>query len=251
MGKAKDIEVKPISSKDANKIIKRLHYSGKVVPNSKIHFGVFLNGECGGALQFGPSMRKDLIAPLVKGTGWNEFIELNRMALADWLPRNGESRAISLSMKLLKKNYPWLKWVVSFADATQCGDGTIYRASNFVLTGIKRNTQLRMDPETGQPIQSMAAFHKGKAREFKNWDKLSGYQLRYIYFLHPKEKENLTVPILPFNKIDQIGAGMYRGEKVTYKERNQAAEAGDGPDQGHSGGSTPTQPLQNNEVNNE
>src|SRR5690349_14104061 len=58
------------------------------------------------------------------------------MALADWLPKNSESRAISVSMTILKKNYPNLEWVVSFAGGMRCGDGTIYRASGFVLTGF-------------------------------------------------------------------------------------------------------------------
>ena len=92
MGRAKDIVIKPISSRDANRIIKSLHYSGKVVPNSQLHLGVFLDGKCGGALQFGPSINKRGTINVVKGTGWNEFIELNRMALADWLPRKGGRR---------------------------------------------------------------------------------------------------------------------------------------------------------------
>ena len=36
--------------------------------------------------------------PLVAGTGWNEYLELNRMAFDNVLPRNSESRAIALSM---------------------------------------------------------------------------------------------------------------------------------------------------------
>lgn len=142
MGKAKDIIVKPISAQDANKIIKALHYSGKVVNNSQIHLGVFLDGKYGGAMQFGPSLDKRKMLGLVRDTLWNEFIELNRMAFADWLPRNGESRCIAYAMRWIRKNYPWIKWVVSFADATQCGDGTIYRASGFLLTGIKENNQI-------------------------------------------------------------------------------------------------------------
>lgn len=31
----------------------------------------------------------------------------------------------------------------------------------------------------------------------------------------------ITVPILPFSKIDEMGAGMYKGEKVTLKERQE------------------------------
>ena len=142
MASAKDLIVKPISASDANRIVKSLHYSGKVVQNSQLHLGVFLNGRCGGAMQFGPSLDKRKIQGLVKGTLWNEFIELNRMAFADWLPRNSESRCIGYAMRWIRKTYPHIKWVVSFADGTQCGDGTIYRASGFVLTGIKENDQI-------------------------------------------------------------------------------------------------------------
>lgn len=146
MASAKDLIVKPISAADANRIVKSLHYSGKVVQNSQLHLGVFLNGRCGGAMQFGPSLDKRKIQPLVSGTLWNEFLELNRMAFADWLPRNSESRCIAYAMRWIRKTYPHIKWIVSFADGTQCGDGTIYRASGFVLTGIKENDQIWQAP---------------------------------------------------------------------------------------------------------
>ena len=239
---AKALIVKPISASDANRIIKTLHYSGKVVPNSQIHLGVFLNGKCGGAVQFGPSMRKDLIQPLVSGTGWNEFIELNRMAFADWLPRNGESRCIGYAMRWIRKTYPWIKWVISFADGTQCGDGTIYRASGFVLTGIKKNTELKINPRTGETMATMAAYHKGYASEISTWKALQGFQLRYIYFIDPTARDRLTVPILPFSEIDKRGAGMYKG-----KQRQQSCAGsvrGDTPlDQSGEGGSSPTPAL--------
>lgn len=83
MGDAKALIVKPISASDANRIVRALHYSGKVVKNSQVHLGVFMDGKCGGAMQFGPSLDKRKIQGLVAGTLWNEFIELNRMAFAD------------------------------------------------------------------------------------------------------------------------------------------------------------------------
>lgn len=147
MGSAKDIRVMPISAQDAGKVVRALHYSGKTVNNSQVYLGVFMGGKCGGALSFGPSLDKRKLQGLVTGTLWNEFIELNRMALADWLPRNGESRALGYAMRWLRKTYPHLKWVVSFADGAQCGDGTIYRASGFVLTGIRKNTSLWAAPD--------------------------------------------------------------------------------------------------------
>lgn len=149
MGKAKDIILRPIDSKTANGFVRQVHYSGKVVNNSQLHIGVYYHGRLEGALQFGPSLDKRKIKGLVKETGWNEFIELNRLAFTDTLPRNSESRAIAVSVRLLRKYAPHIKWVITFADATQCGDGTIYRASGFVLTGIKPNTQIWEAP-TGE-----------------------------------------------------------------------------------------------------
>lgn len=171
MASAKDIVVKPIKASAANELVKRVHYSGKVVPNSQLHFGAYLNGKLEGVMQFGPSMRKDLIRPLVEGTNWNGFLELNRMAFSDLLPRNSESRCMAVAFRLIKKHYPHIEWIISFSDGSQCGDGAIYRASGFVLTQIKENSQIRINPKTGEVMQSMAAFHAGESRNFSKWEK--------------------------------------------------------------------------------
>ena len=234
MVSAKDIIVKPITAQAANALVKRVHYSGKVVPNSTLHFGVYLNDRLEGAMSFGSPMVKKNVLPLVKDTAWNGMLELNRMAFSEKLPRNSESRALSVAFRLIKKHYPHIEWVLSFSDGTQCGDGTIYRASGFVLTQIKENSQIRINPETGMPMQSMAAFHIGKTKDFKDWQKIRGYQLRYIYFLNESAKARLTVPIIPFSKIDEMGAGMYKGESI--KRDTKATTS----DQLVGGGAIPT-----------
>lgn len=241
MGNVKEIIVKVIPSAVANPFVKKHHYSGKVVQNSSLHFGVFLDGGLHGVMSFGPSLDKRKILGLVKGTGWNEFIELNRMAFDDYLPRNSESRSIAIALRMIRKKAPQIKWVISFADGCQCGDGTIYRASGFVLTGIKKNENSCMLPN-GQTIHKMTLESNGtRAREelggksyyevtggkydFKKYVKLvggeilTGYQLRYVYFIDKSAKERLTVPIIPFSKIDEIGAGMYKGEKIAIVDR--------------------------------
>lgn len=147
MGNAKRIVLRPIDRAAANALVKRVHYSGKVVQNSQLHIGVFYEGKLEGVMQFGPSLDKRKIQGLVEGTEWHEFIELNRMAFTDKLPRNSESRALAIAMKIIKKNAPQIKWVITFADGTQCGDGTIYRAAGFVLTSIKENNQIWIAPE--------------------------------------------------------------------------------------------------------
>ena len=212
MGKAKEIIVKVIPSNIANDFIKKHHYSKKVVPNSKLHFGAFLNNRLHGVLSFGSSINKKGTINLVTGTKWNEFIELNRMAFDDVLPKNSESRCIAIAIKLLRRYAPQIKWVISFADACSCGDGTIYRASGFILTDIRINEALRINPKTKEKIHTITAYHN-QNKSFKNWERLKGYQLRYVYFVDKSARQRLTVPEIPFAKIDEIGAGMYKGNK--------------------------------------
>jgi hypothetical protein len=146
MGRCKEIIIKVLPANIANDFVRKHHYSGKVVPNSTLHFGAFLDGKLHGVLSYGNSMDKRKVMTLVEGTGWNEFLELNRMAFDDYLPRNSESYCIGATLRMIRKQAPHIKWVISFADGAQCGDGTIYRASNFVLTGIRENKSIIMLP---------------------------------------------------------------------------------------------------------
>jgi hypothetical protein len=226
MGRAKEILVKVIPSKIANEFVKKHHYSGKVVPNSNLHFGCFLDNKLHGVLSYGTSMDKKKILPLVQPCLWNEMLELNRMAFDDYLPKNSESRCISITIKLIKKNAPHIKWVLSYSDGTQCGDGTVYRASGFYLTGIKENKTILQwngkiiaDKTLNNSNYKKIGISAGYAK--KNGAKpLQGYQLRYIYLIDKSCK--ITVPIIPFSKIDDYGAGMYKGEKVSLLDRKQA-----------------------------
>jgi hypothetical protein len=230
MGRAKEIIVKVIPAKIANEFVKKYHYSGKVVPNSILHFGCFLDEQLHGVLSYGSPMVKKNVIQFVENTKWNEMLELNRMAFNDYLPKNSESRCISISIKLIKKNAPHIKWILSFSDANLCGDGTIYRASGFHLIGVNKNTSTYQLPN-GEVVCSLtSSAHRTKESNGKsgtNWikenggKKLEGFQIRYIYVIDKTCK--ITVPILPFSKIDELGAGMYKGKKVTLQERKQQA----------------------------
>ena len=239
MGRAKEIIVKVIPAKIANAFVKKNHYSGKVVQNSKLHLGCFLDEKLHGVLSYGYPIDKRKMLELVKTSNtteaskWNEFLELNRMAFDDYLPKYSESRCISISIKLIKKNAPQIKWIVSFSDSTQCGDGTIYRASGFKLTLIKKNTDLYLLPngeikhsmtiKTNKQLMSKyGSYKKYLNKEHKGYKAVDGFQLRYIYLID--KKAQLNCEDLAFTEIDKKGAGMYKGEKITLSERNRAQQ---------------------------
>jgi hypothetical protein len=231
VSRVKEIIIKVIASKVANEFVKLHHYSGKFVPNSTIHFGCFLDNKLHGVLSYGNSMDKSKVGATVNNTGWNEFIELNRMAFDDYLPKYSESRCIAITIKMIKKNAPHIKWIISFADGSQCGDGTIYRASGFHLIGIKENKQIlnwggkivakktldnKNYPSINGKYFSRHLLETGEAKP------IEGFQLKYIYFIDKSKTIDLNVPIIPFSKIDEMGAGMYKGEKISLEDRKQA-----------------------------
>lgn len=244
MGKAKQLRVSPIAGADARRLVQRWHYSKRFVSNSQLHFGVFDGDRCGGVMSFGPPMMRHQMLTLVRGTRWSEMVELNRMAFADWLPRNSESRALAVALRFIRKQYPHIKWVLTFADAVQCGDGAIYRAAGFVLTGIKKSDQIR--ELNGQRVTRFAmtknvrtmpngaASARGKV--------IPGHMLRYVYFLHAAERANLTVPEVPYARIAELGVGMYRGKRQTLCAGSIDSDVA--ADQAAEGGASPTPALQ-------
>lgn len=228
---AKDILIKLIDAKSANAVCKLYHYSGKSTPNSQLHFGVFLGDRIEGVLQFGPSIDKRRMARNL-GVGFNEILELNRLAFSDALPKNSESRAISYCIKMISKKYPHIRLILSFADACQCGDGAIYRASGFKLHSYKKNASLlQLSPDAlaivkkhiptasaviadktlnnimiakGKTLTSVAK--KAGARP------LVGFQMKYLYCID-KRLEN-RFRWIPFRDIPD-SARMYKGTRVT------------------------------------
>ena len=264
MGRAKEIIVKVIPSKIAVQFVKANHYSGTVSNTSSLHFGCFLDNKLHGVMSFGSPMDKSKVLGLVQPSLWNEMLELNRMAFDNYLPKNSESRCLSIAFKLIKKNAPHIKWILSFSDAVQCGDGAIYRASGFLLTAVKESTQIIETPK-GERVTRMTLTQVGnpkRARIMKECEikdtgsasitlflnagckNVKGFQNRYIYLIDKTCK--ITVPVLPFSKIDEMGAGMYKGKRVSLQERKQAQEVHQVEQLASSqkeGGSNPTPAL--------
>ena len=229
MGRAKEIVVKVIPNSRGKEFIIKKHYSKKIASTGEIYFGAFLDNILIGVAQWGRCINKYLHIGLVENTKWNGFLGLNRLVCIDDTPKNTESRFIKIMLVLLKKNAPHIKWVISFADATQCGDGTIYRASGFKLIKISKSQQIyRLPNKSNIHLMSLQGGNYSSLRNkmlkdgYTNAKKymlevlkgkpLKGHQLKYIYFLDKTKEKDLTVPLIPFSKIKEMGIGMYKGK---------------------------------------
>ena len=109
----------------------KFHYA-KAVPLSHCSFSVFNDaGEWCGCIVYstGSNPRLGMKFGLKQG----EVCELVRVALNG--KQESTSKALSVSLKLMKKYNPLLKLIVSYADCDQDHAGTIYQATNWIYEG--------------------------------------------------------------------------------------------------------------------
>lgn len=198
--------IKEIERSLANDIIIKNHYSHKIYSATYIHLGVFINGTLVGVLQFGYAMNPASQASVVKNTNIDEYLELNRMWIDDCAGRNTESRAISYSIKYIKRKFKGkIKWIQSFADE-RCGCyGIVYQACNFKYYGehnsdfweldgiVYHNSLMTRNPKLSK---SAEILQNGKERAVKS----SLRQFRYLYFIDRRCERDCCLKQKPYPK---------------------------------------------------
>jgi len=192
------------STKAIKYSIMNYHYS-KSIPSVQLAYSVFNedNDFCG-VICYGIGANNSIAKPY--GLSQGEVIELLRVAL------NGKqlntSKAISLSLKLLKKDAPLVKLVVSYADKDQNHKGVIYQASNwyfegefdnqryFIINGVKTHPKTIHSKGIKQNLESIQKFldknatiqiSKGKYKYIYPIDKNLIYLCEKISKPYPKK----------------------------------------------------------------
>jgi hypothetical protein len=111
--------------------IERWHYS-RVMPAGKlIKLGIWENDTFVGCVLFGRGANNHIGSPY--GLSQIEICELVRIALNTH--KCQVSQIVAISLKILKRQSPGLRLVVSYADPEQNHKGIIYQASNWVYCG--------------------------------------------------------------------------------------------------------------------
>lgn len=156
-------------------------------------------------LQLGYALNPASAGKIVEGTVQGEYLELNRMWLADVCPRNSESMAISYAVKYIRRASPSVGWIQSFADE-RCGRlGVVYQASNFLFLGAHVSPFYFLDGDYYHNI-IMTSHRKSCLRGQilrENKDRaipLAYRQFRYILFLKQSWRKRLRLKVQPHPK---------------------------------------------------
>jgi hypothetical protein len=192
----------------ANRIVIANHYSKRIYLASTLHLGVIVDGALAGVLQYGFAMNPASADSVVAGTTMAEYLELNRMWLADAAPRNSESRALAFSIRLIRRIRPAVKWIQSFADE-RCGlFGTVYQAAGFTYHGEHAGIFWELDGEffhNSLMTNGKTATSPRAARLIANRDRAVRHdlrQFRYLRFLQRRFARACRYPPLPYPKPD-------------------------------------------------
>lgn len=199
------------------------HYSKSVPVGKTVKIGAWEGGRFIGVVLFAWGMNKSLGSPY--GLAVGECCELVRIALT--AHNSQTSRIMTIAVKMLKRQSPGLRLVVSFSDPAENHHGGIYQAANWIYSGQSApNYEWR---QGGRRLNKRAYtgsnFGSPRMKVPDNAERVSlAGKHRYLMPLDGEMSKRIKLLAQPYPK----------------RAKDQAAE-------NHSalGGETPTRALQN------
>jgi len=210
-----------IDKKTAKNIIIKNHYSHKWT-SCRYAIGLFDTeiksndlfdkGKLIGVAIYGFPIGRQTIKSITPNLGNNEVLELTRLWLEDYAPKNSESYFLGKTFDWLRKNTD-IKVLISYSDPMQDHLGIIYQATNWLYQG--NNTMLikgylhKINSKI-MHARSVVALYGTINKEYlknidENYERIEMKKKhRYLYILHKKERKKiiseLKHKILPYPK---------------------------------------------------
>ena len=211
----------------------RWHYSRAMPAAKLVRVGVWEAGQFVGVVLFGSGANRHLASPF--GLKPTQACELVRVALAPSRV-HPTSKCVAIAIKLLRRQSPGLRLVVSYADRGQGHEGTIYRAGNWFYLGASEQSYLKV---LGQVTHPRSLYERyGRNGQSVPWLKKNvdpkaarvpmAPKLKYVYPLDKKIRAALAEQALPYPK--KPAAEVTPGDTLGFQPREA--------------GSRPSRPLQ-------
>ena len=193
------------SHEAARHAVMRWHYS-RAMPSSKlVRIGTWEDEKFCGAVIFGIGANRHLARPFSLAD--TEVCELVRVALAPGRAYP-TSQVVAIALKLLKRQSPGLRLVVSYADLGEGHLGIVYQAGGWLYLGTSEQSYLRIHgrivhPRTvhdrygrgGQSVPWLRENVDPKAERVEMAPKL-----RYVMPLDKAMRRQLAPKALPYPK---------------------------------------------------
>lgn len=127
--------------------VEHWHYSRRMPKSKLAKVGVWENGTFIGAVIFGVGATPELSKPY--GLTMQQVAELVRVALSKH--QTATTRIVAIAVKMLKREMPGLRLLVSFADSAQGHHGGIYQGGGWIYTGDSFGRYIRTNGKVEHP----------------------------------------------------------------------------------------------------
>jgi hypothetical protein len=194
-------EVGVVDYATVKRVLADAHYIGRPGATS-IRLGLWLDDRLAGVITYGTIPRPNSRA-ICGPEHEAAVLELTRLALYDWAPRNSESMFIAASFRHIEACRPDIRVLISYADGRHGHVGTIYQATNWIYTGSSTGDVI-YQCEDGRTLHPRTT----------GWTDLpagrwipAGNKYRYVYLLGSKTQRrtltrSLRWPRLAYPKLD-------------------------------------------------
>lgn len=149
--------INKIEHKTAKEWIEKWHYSHRIPTGKNISYGLYDNGDLYAVIIYGIGVN----AYQAKFLGVDSVLEIKRMCRSE--PPIKEyplSRFIAITLRMVRKEHP-CQCIVAFADPEQGHEGTVYKASGFVMHG-KTNAEWHLVDGDGNKRHRRFAFRHSR-----------------------------------------------------------------------------------------
>ena len=211
--------VVPVNYCTARVVVRETHYIGRLGATS-VALGLYVEQQLGGVITFGTIPSNN--AQAICGAEYSaRVLELTRLALYDWMPRNSESWFIAQSFRWLCAHRPDVAILISYADSAAGHAGTIYQATNWTYTGNSTNDYVYAQDD-GTIVHPRTTGRSKGALSPGRWTPVSAKH-RYIIFIGPDRRrvaQSLRWESLPYPKLDTMNEAARRsGERAANSDR--------------------------------
>jgi hypothetical protein len=168
------------SHEAAKYAVEKWHYSRSMPTPPIIKIGVWENEKYIGCILFSRGGNNNLLKPF--GLLQTEGCELTRIALSKHT--TPVTRIVTIAIKMLVKNSPGMRLIVSYADPNQNHNGAIYQAGNWFYSG-QTSDDIQYVDKGGRHWHSRQVSRTGVKRQYG--------ELRQV----PKHEDCVQIPLLP------------------------------------------------------
>jgi hypothetical protein len=128
----RSLHVEPVPPSVVQDLIETHHYLRSMPASPRLCFGVYLLDRLVGAVVFTAGSR--LGHKLLAAAKPQDVVTLARLYLTDDMPKNSESRVLSVVLRYIKRHTDW-KLILSYSDPAAGHVGTVYQASGWMYLG--------------------------------------------------------------------------------------------------------------------